>query len=195
MPARTEIDSNIDRGGQQERSCVRRRRRDIAEILARGLLAFVAMKMQHHSTSRGFSLIELLIVVAVIGLIAAIAIPNLVNAIQRGRQARTVGDARAISNAVGMYQQDYSKFPLAGSLVDIDTIRPVILAYMGNFNNLDGWQRPFMYKSDGDNYTLASYGMNGLPDTPWNLGPIHYFDDDIVIEGGAFVQYPEGTQQ
>jgi general secretion pathway protein G len=155
----------------------------------------MAMNIEHHSTSRGFSLIELLIVVAVIGLIAAIAIPNLVNAIQRGRQARTVGDARAISNAVGMYQQDYSKFPVASSFIDVDTIRPVILAYMGNFNNLDGWQRAYMYKSDGDDYTLVSYGLNGVPDMPWNNGPISYFDDDIVIEGGAFIQWPEGVQQ
>lgn len=153
------------------------------------------MNTQRHLTSRGFSLIELLIVTAVIGLIAAIAIPNLVNAIQRGRQARTVGDARAISNAIGMYQQDYAKFPIQDSWVGIDQIRPHILAYMGNFNELDGWQRLYMYRSDGDNYTLASYGMNGVADTPWVEGPISFFDEDIVIEGGAFIQYPEGIQQ
>jgi general secretion pathway protein G len=170
--------------------------RDVTEpILARRLLGYLSMNTQRHLTSRGFSLIELLIVTAVIGLIAAIAIPNLVNAIQRGRQARTVGDARAISNAIGMYQQDYAKFPIAASWVGVDSIRPHILAYMGNFNELDGWQRTYQYQSDGDNYTLVSYGMNGTADTPWTQGPISFFDDDIVIEGGAFIQYPEGIQQ
>ena len=153
------------------------------------------MNTQSHSTSRGFSLIELLIVTAVIGLIAAIAIPNLVNAIQRGRQARTVGDIRAIATAVGMYQQDYAKFPEASSWIGLEEIDSQISAYMGSFNRLDGWQRPFMYQSDGDNYTLVSYGMNGIADLPWNKGKIHYFDDDIVVEGGAFVQIPEGVQQ
>ena len=52
-----------------------------------------------------------------------------------------------------------------------------------------------MYTSDGDNYTLVSYGMNGVADQPWAQGPIHFFDDDIVIQGGSFMQWPEGVQQ
>ena len=164
-------------------------------ILARGLLCFRAMNTQRYPTSRGFSLVELLIVCAVIGLLASIAIPNLVNAIQRGRQSRSVGDLRGLATAVAVYQQDYAKFPLADDWVSIEEIQPSIRAYMGSMVNMDGWRRTFMYISDGDNYTLVSYGMNGVADEPWAQGPIHYFDDDIVIQGGAFMQWPEGVQQ
>ena len=52
-----------------------------------------------------------------------------------------------------------------------------------------------MYLSDGDSYTLASYGMNGSADQPWTLGPTHFFDDDLVVNNGVFVQWPEGIQQ
>jgi len=48
----------------------------------------------------GFTLIELLIVVAIIGLISAIAIPNLMNAVDKGKQKRTMADMRTIGSAI-----------------------------------------------------------------------------------------------
>ena len=49
---------------------------------------------------KGFTLIELLIVVAIIGIIAAIAIHNLLVAMQKGKQKATMGDMKTIGSAV-----------------------------------------------------------------------------------------------
>lgn len=56
--------------------------------------------------SNAFTLIELLIVVAIIGILAAIAVPNFMNAQVRAKASRALGDMRSIWNALEMYRTD-----------------------------------------------------------------------------------------
>ena len=153
------------------------------------------MKTPNTTSCRGFSLVELLIVAAIIGLIVAIAVPNLLNAIQRSRQTKTISNMRTISNGLGIYSQDYAKFPVLASLSDFSEISDDLIPFIGEVPVIDGWQRVLVYKSDGDSYTLASYAANGLADTPWNNGVTSFFTDDIVLMDGSFFQIPEGAQQ
>jgi general secretion pathway protein G len=147
------------------------------------------------SGSRGFSLIELLIVVTIIGLVAAIAVPNLLNAMHRSRQSRTLADTRVLGEAVEMYQQDWSAYPIAPADSVAEVLRPFVSFYVGHFSADDGWKQPLRYTSDGAHYTVVSYGANAVADTPYTQGPTHLFDADIVFPDGTFLQWPQGTQR
>ena len=63
---------------------------------------------------KGFTLIELLIVVAIIGILAAIAVPNFLNAQSRARVARVVSDMKALSLAEEQYHLDNGQYTFDG---------------------------------------------------------------------------------
>ncbi|MBZ0256402.1 prepilin-type N-terminal cleavage/methylation domain-containing protein [bacterium] len=60
---------------------------------------------------RAFTLIELLIVVAIIGILAAIAVPNFLNAMVRAKVSRSLSDIRSIGTALSLYNLDRNAFP------------------------------------------------------------------------------------
>lgn len=78
-----------------------------------------------HKRKRAFTLIELLIVVAIIGILAAIAVPNFLNAQTRAKIGRVKSDMKAISTALEMYRLDHGSY--SGDCVDA----PGTLKYLG----------------------------------------------------------------
>ncbi len=146
--------------------------------------------------NKGFTLIELLIVVAIIGIIAAIAIPNLLNAIDRGKQKRTMADLRSIGTAVESYAIDNNYYPAATDIATLGAAATsVVPIYIKTMPLQDGWRHDFYVNSTTTGYTLASGGKDGGGITGWVGGATTDFNAPIVFTAGQFSQWPEGVQQ
>ncbi len=157
---------------------------------------------------RGFTLIEVLVVSAIIGILIAVAISNLRNAVNRARQKRTMADMRSLALGIEAYSTDHNRYPSAagfalpsGLTLPTATLGVVLPSlsptYMRAVPLRDGWNSWFTYGASGDraDYVLRSNGADGLPEANPPYGITSSFNADIILLDGAFVQFPEGYQK
>lgn len=144
---------------------------------------------------RGFTLVEVLIVVAVLGIIVAIAAANFFQVWQRARQQSTVSNIRSVSIAVSSYVTDFNFVPQVASGT-VAAIAPYITPTYGkHLPTRDGWGNPLYYMGSALEYTVWSRGADNLDDPTIVFGTTTNFSADIVLANGSFVQWPEGAQR
>lgn len=142
-----------------------------------------------------------LVVVAIIGILAAIAIPNLLTAMQRSKQKRTMADMRTVATALEAYGTDHEREEYPPGTT-VDALRPHLQpTYVRTLPAMDGWAQQMRYMPlPNRGYVIVSAGANKTFEVE---SPADYvmgtkteqFDCDIVYANGEFVQYPEGVQR
>lgn len=151
---------------------------------------------------------ELMIVVAIIGIISAIAVPNLLVAIQRAKQRRAMVDMKNIAQAWESRNTEVFRYNAAGASYDgagvatdlADVIAVLSPTYMKTVPMVDPWNNgyvTYLERGLGDplpaqKYAIISGGKDGKVDTTAIPGPITNYDCDIVYSNGTFLSYPDG---
>jgi type II secretion system protein G len=126
----------------------------------------------------GFTLIELLIVVAIIGVLAAIAVPNFLNAQVRAKIANTQADQRSLATAIESYRLDNNMYPPT----------PDVSAYM-RYARLAKLTTPVAYMSSVPLDPFRSRIVHEMLDSAYPLWDPDYADS--VKEGTVFDFLPE----
>jgi type IV pilus assembly protein PilA len=137
-----------------------------------------------HESKRGFSLIELLIVVTIILIIAAIAIPNLRSAKIQANETAAVGAIRALNESTVMYSNSYGGYPhalsdlgpggsgTAPSSAAADLIDSTLATGVKS-----GYKFTFKVEATDPTGNVSSYTITATPVTPGTTGQRSFFVD------------------
>ncbi|MBN2139103.1 MAG: type II secretion system major pseudopilin GspG [Sedimentisphaerales bacterium] len=123
---------------------------------------------KRRSANHAFTLIELMIVVVILGLLATVIMPRILNRPEQARRMKAKVDIRSIESALALFKTDTGRFPTTSEGLQALVADPGIKGYNadGYLDKapLDPWGNAFVYVSPGlhgKDYDLESYGKDG----------------------------------
>ncbi len=120
---------------------------------------------------QGFTLLEIMVVVVIIGLLAAMVVPSLMSNVDQAQTSRTKQDVRQISNVLDLYRLQNFRYPSSEEGLQALVTNPGETAapnWQQNLKKLptDPWNRPYQYMNPGqhgefDVFSLGADGQEG----------------------------------
>jgi len=117
---------------------------------------------------RGFTLIELMIVVVILGLLATIIMPKILDRPEQARRVKAKTDIRSIQSMLALFKTDTGRFPTTSEGLEALVTDPGLNGYSRegylDRSPVDPWGNRYVYISPGlhsKNYDLESYGKDG----------------------------------
>jgi len=121
--------------------------------------------------TRGFTLLELLVVMVIIGLLAAYVAPRYFSQVGRSEVRSAQAQIASLRSALDTYRLDMGAYPSTEQGLGVLTARPAANAakwngpYLQRAVPADPWGKPYQYRSPGEHgeYDLLSFGKDGQP--------------------------------
>ena len=162
----------LDRAPRFKKRAVLRQAQDEREGVANGFFA------------NGFSLVELMVVLFIIGLLATVVLINVLPSQDKAMRVKAQGDIATLGQAMEMYRLDNMTYPGAGEGLASLRTPPANLALPQNFRAggyikdlpTDPWGRPYQYVTPGRSgqaFDIFSLGADGKPGGEGNDADIH----------------------
>ena len=124
--------------------------------------------LRRKGRAAGFTLIELMIVLVILGLLATTIMPKVLNRPEQARRAKAKIEIRSIELALALFKADTGRFPTTSEGLEALVSNPGVKGYSadGYLDKapLDPWGNGYVYLSPGvykNDYDLESYGKDG----------------------------------
>jgi len=130
------------------------------------------------SVTAGFTLIELMVVVVILGILAAVVVPNVMDRPEQARISAAGNNLRAIESALKMYKLDNFRYPTTDQGLEALVERPDTAPAPENWNRymdrlpVDPWGNDYLYLHPGrhGDVDVFSAGPNGRPGDEDDIG-------------------------
>ena len=123
--------------------------------------------IRRKTVQSGFTLIEIMVVVVIIGILASVVVPRIMDNPDKARTAKAKNDIRALESAMDLYRLDNFTYPSTDegldALVNAPSSSPANWkqgGYIKKLNN-DPWGNDYLYDNDGGNIFIYTYGADG----------------------------------
>lgn len=121
------------------------------------------MEKPINNKQRGFTLMELMVVIVILGVLASLVVPNLMGNKDRADRQKAVTDIVALENALDMYKLDNHRYPTTEQGMEALITAPTLAPLAENYST-DGYIRRLPNDPWGNDYILISPGEHGAVD-------------------------------